>query len=277
MSSWRRFAIAARFALIEQGRNRFALGLLIIFVPIWDWLFGALITDAPVAFKLQSTGALLQVNGHDLTVVASGFNAITLIVGFMIFTATRRNSAFDRRLALAGLPQPVAIAAKTTAIIVVAALVSLYATLVLLFFWPSAGFGAVWLGYLLDALIYGALGLLLGALISSELAGFFLIIMVSLMDTLLQAPVENPLANKDFLAAFPSYGPMQVAVSGGFGHGVPGASVLIALAWFVGFALVGLLIFWWQTRAWNPPARSRDGRDGRSRVNADALTPATGI
>jgi hypothetical protein len=230
-----------------------------------------------VAFKLQSTGALLQVNGHDLTVVASGFNAITLIVGFMIFTATRRNSAFDRRLALAGLPQPVAIAAKTTAIIVVAALVSLYATLVLLFFWPSAGFGAVWLGYLLDALIYGALGLLLGVLISSELAGFFLIIMVSLMDTLLQAPVENPLANKDFLAAFPSYGPMQVAVSGGFGHGVPGGGVLIALAWFVGFALVGLLIFWWQTRAWNPPARSRDGRDGRSRVNADALTPATGI
>ena len=38
---------SARYALIEQGRNRFALGLLIIFVPIWDWLFGALITDAP--------------------------------------------------------------------------------------------------------------------------------------------------------------------------------------------------------------------------------------
>src|SRR6185437_1349322 len=145
----------------------------------------------------------------------------------------------------------VAIAAKTTAIVVVAALVSLYATLVLLFFWRSAGFGAVWLGYLLDTLIYGALGLLLGVLISSELAGFFIIIMVSLMDTLLQAPVENPLANKDFLAAFPSFGPMQVAVSGGFGHGVPGASVLIALAWFVAFALVGLLIFWWKTRIWS--------------------------
>ena len=69
-----------------------------------------------------------------------------------------------------------------------------------------------------------------GALVSSELAGFFLIIMVSLMDTTLQAPVENPLANKDFLAAFPTYGPMQVAVSGGFGHGVQLGSVLLALA-----------------------------------------------
>ncbi|HEY7343826.1 MAG TPA: hypothetical protein VH591_23345 [Ktedonobacterales bacterium] len=251
VSSWKRFLTAARFALIEQARNRFALGLLLVFVPIWDWLFGTLISDDPVAFKLQSTGAFLQVNGHDLTVLTSGFNAITLIVAFMIFTAARRNADFDRRLVLAGLPRPVAIAAKTTAIVVVAALVSLYATLVLLFFWHSAGFGAIWLGYLLDTLIYGALGLLLGVLISSELAGFFIIIMVSLMDTLLQAPVENPLANKDFLAAFPTFGPMQVAVSGGFGHGVPRGGVLIALAWFVGFALVGLVIFWWKTRIWS--------------------------
>src|SRR5690242_8423004 len=242
---------SVRFALIEQARNRFALGLLLIFVPIWDWMFASLIPNDPVAFKLQSTGAFLQVNGHNLTVLASGFNAITLIVGFMIFTVTRRNSAFDRRLTFARLPQPVALAAKTTAVIAVAALGSLYATLVMALFWRPESLAAIWLGYLLDALIYGALGLLLGVLVSSELAGFFLIIMVSLMDTLLQAPIENPLANKDFLAAFPSYGPMQVAVSGGFGHGVPGGGVLIALAWFVGFALVGLVIFWWKTRIWS--------------------------
>lgn len=255
MSFARRYATAARFALIEQASNRFALGLLLVFVPIWDWMFGALISNDPVAFKLQSTGDFLQVNGHNLTVLTSGFNAITLIVAFMIFTVTRRNSDFDRRLVLAGLPQPIAIAAKTTAIIVVSALVSLYASLVMLIFWRPEAIGAIWLGYLLDSLIYGAFGLLLGVLVSSELAGFFLIIMVSLMDTLLQAPVENPLANKDFLAAFPTYGPMQVAVSGGFGHGVPGGGILLALAWFIGFALIGLLIFWWKTRIWSIQAK----------------------
>src|SRR6185437_4358586 len=114
MASWKRFVTAARFALIEQARNRFALGLLLVFVPIWDWLFGALIPPTPVAFKLQSTGAYLQVNGHDLTVLTSGFNAITLIVAFMIFAAARGNAAFDRRLVLAGLPRPVAMAAKIT-------------------------------------------------------------------------------------------------------------------------------------------------------------------
>lgn len=248
---------SVRFALIEQARNRFALGLLVVFVPVWDWLFGALIPGTPVAFRLQSTGAYLQVNGHDLTVLTSGFNAITLIVAFMIFAAARRNAAFDRRLVLAGLPQPVAMAAKTAAIVVVAALVSLYAALVLQVFWRPEAFGAVWLGYLLDALTYGGLGLLLGVLVSSELAGFFLIIMVSLLDTTLQAPIENPLANKDFLEAFPSFGPMQVAVSGGFGHGVPVGGIMLALAWFLGFALVGLVIFWWRTRAWNASGRLR--------------------
>lgn len=265
MQTW---LTSVRFALIEQGRNRFALGLLLVFVPLWDWLIGALIPAGPVAFKLQSTGAFLQVDGHDLTVLTSGFNAITLIVAFMLFAATRRNAAFDRRLVLAGLPQPIALAAKVAAVVVVAALVSLYATIVLEAFWHPSAFAAVWLGYGLDALIYGALGLLLGVLVSSELSGFFLIIMVSLMDTFIQAPVENPLANKAFLVDFPSYGPMQVAVSGGFGHGVPGGSVLLALAWFVGFALLGLVIFWWRTRAWN--ARGRHARMER----AAALTTA---
>ena len=244
-----RYATATRYALLEQTRNRFALGLLILFVPVWDWLFGMLIPSSPVAFKLQSTGAYLQVNGHDLTVLTSGFNAIALIVAFMIFTAARRNAAFDRRLVQAGLPRQVAMAAKVAAIVVVAALISLYAAIVQEAFWHPAALTAVWLGYLLDSLTYGALGLLLGVLVSSELAGFFLIIMVSLLDTTLQAPIENPLANKDFLAAFPSYGPMQVAVSGGFGHGVPGGGVLLALLWFAGFALAGLLIFWLRTRA----------------------------
>jgi hypothetical protein len=62
---------------------------------------------------------------------------------------------------------------------------------------------------------------------------------------------------------------MQVAVSGGFGHGVPGGGILLALGWFAGFALVGLVIFWWRTRAWNSWARSRE--------RAAALTPATSV
>ena len=123
---------AVRFALAEQARNRFALALLLVFVPIWDALVGAAVPSSPVTFTLHDSGAVLQVDGHDLIMKAAGFNALTLIVAFMIFAVTRRNGAFDRRLVLAGLRKPVAVAAKITAVVAVSVLVALYAALVLL-------------------------------------------------------------------------------------------------------------------------------------------------
>ena len=97
--------------------------------------------------------------------------------------------------------------------------------------------------------MYGAFGLLLGVLVHSELAGVFLIIMGSMLDTFFQNPVDNPIANQPFLRFLPSYAPTQVYVAGGFTTLVPGRMVLLALAWFSSFALLGLTIFWWKTRA----------------------------
>lgn len=242
------YLVATRYALLEHGRNRFALGLLIVFVPLWDGVIGTMIPNDPVAFKLASTGEFLQVNGHQLTVLTAGFNALTLIMGFILFAATLRGREFDRRLVLSGYAQPVLVLAKLTALAVVAVLVATYATVVLTIgFWHPRDVVLVGLGYVTDALIYGALGLLLGVLVTSELAGFFTLIMISLMDTFLQAPVENPLANKPLLAFFPTYGPMQVAVSGGFTQIFPAGAFGLALIWFAGFALLGLGIFVWRT------------------------------
>jgi hypothetical protein len=249
------YLTATKYSLLEQARNRFAFGLLLIFTPIWFLLIGDLIPSATVAFKLMGTGALLQVNGHNLTVLTAGFNALTLIIGFTLFHSTLKGARFDRRLTLSGYRQPTLMLAKVTALVVVAIVVSLYSALVLLAFWRPTEFALVWLGYFCSALMYGALGLLLGTLVKSELAGFFIVIMVSLMDTFLQAPVENPVANKGWLAAFPTYGPMQVAVSGGFTHTVAWSSIGVSLLWFVGFILLGLLAFWLRTRAWNARGR----------------------
>lgn len=258
------FLTTLRFALLEFARNRFAMGLLLVFVPLWDVMMGYTIPSGPVAFTLQSTGALLQVDGHNATILVSGFNAITLIVGFMVYASTRRNARFDRRLVLAGMPQSVVLAAKLTSIIIVTVLIGLYASLVLLLLWPGAAFGPIWLGYTLDALIYGAFGLLLGALVLNELAGFFLIIMVSLLDTYFQLPIDNPVANKPFLSYFPSFGPVQVAVSGGFGYGVPIGAVQVALEWFVALGALGFLIFWYRTRSWGRGWILADARNAPS-------------
>lgn len=251
MSGWpyrRRFATALRYLLLEQSRNRLALALLLLFVPIWYLVVAGIVAHGPVAFRFRAAGGMLNVDGHNLSLLTAGLNTITEIVGFTIFAATRGGLAFDRRLALCGLPRSAALLAKLAAIALVALLVALYATVVLLCFWRPALLPLVLLGYLCAALAYGTLGLLLGALITNELAGFFVIIMLSLIDTFLQNPIGNPTANKAIVEFFPSYGATQLAVAGGFTHGLPWAELGVALMWPLCFALLGFAVFWWRTR-----------------------------
>ena len=247
-SLWYRYLTATRYALSEQVRNRMALLLLVIFVPTWDYLFWLVITDDPLGFLVRATNVFIQVSGRDLSLLTAGLYAITLIVGFMLFTSTRRNTQFDRRLVLCGYPQLQLILAKSTALFAVAVMVSLYTSVVLLAFWRPASLPLVWLGFLCAALIYGTLGLLLGVLVRGELEGFFLIIMVSLIDTSLQNPLGNPLANQDFLRWFPSYAPMKFVVAGAFNQGIPWLYLLYSLVWPLGFALLGFAVFLWKTR-----------------------------
>lgn len=248
----RRLLTATRYALLEQWRNRFALGLLLVFVPLWYYLFLLITQGTTLVIKYWSTGQLLSVDGGNLTLLTAGLNAITLIIGFMFFTSTERGMPFDRRLVLSGYPQAVLVLGKLIALLVVTALIALYATLILFAFWRQGHptqLPLIWLGFWCAVLLYGGFGLLLGVLVTNELAGFFLVIMVSLIDTALQNPLGNPLSNQPLLKEFPSFGAMQLEVAGGFTHLIPWEDLGLSLAWFAGFAVLGLLIFWWRTHA----------------------------
>ncbi len=244
------FPTALRFALRNQTRNRLAALLLVAFVPVWYALMMAMVGHQTLSFKLFATGRVLTVDGGRLTLISAGLNALSLIVGFAIFDAIRKTLAFDRRLVLAGYRQAVLIGAKTLSVGIIAVGVALYAALVLLAFWrPNpAGWLAILAGYAVIALTYGAFGLLLGVLVKGDLEGFFLIIMGGLMDTFLQNPLGNPLANKPLLEWFPSFGPMQFAVAGSFAHTALWSRLLVGLAWAIGFALCGLSVFHIKTR-----------------------------
>lgn len=240
----KQFRAAVKFSLKEQLANRFALGLLVLFVPIWYWLLGVITPGDKVPFKFGPTGALLQVNGHRLVLLTAGLNVLAMILGFMFFHSAHKSLNFDKRLTRAGLGRVGFIIAKALSLGAVTALLALYTLLVLMAFWhfPYNIF-EVWLGYWSVSLIYGALGLLLGMLLSSELAGFFIIIMFSQMDTFLQVPVDNPAANKAFLKFLPSYGSEQLSTAGGFAHLFAGKELLLSLSWFVGFLVVAFVIF----------------------------------
>jgi ABC-2 type transport system permease protein len=246
-----RYLTATRFTLLEQARNRLAFGLLIIFVPIWYYLAVLIATNEPIDFKFRPTQTFLHVSTVDISLLTLGLNAITLIVGFILFTSIRKNTPFDRRLVLSGYPQPLLILAKLTTLLVIAALVSLYAGGILFIYWHPANWPLVWLGFFCAALTYGGLGLLLGVLVTSELAGFFFIIMLSLIDTFIQNPVGNPVANQNIVLFFPAFAPTQLSVAGGFTSIVPGNYILFSLAWLVAFSLLGLAIFYLKTHVRN--------------------------
>ena len=95
---------------------------------------------------------------------------------------------------------------------------------------------------MLAAATYAALGLLIGVLVRGDLEGFFLIIMIAMLDTFLENPVDNPLANKPILEFFPSYGPTQFAAAGAFHHQVLTGMAAVSLAWTAAFALLGLAV-----------------------------------
>lgn len=163
----------------------------------------------------------------------------------------RRNAHFDHRLVLSGYPQLLLVLAKLTSLLIGAAFISFYTTFILYAFWCPDSLMLVWFAFFCSALSYGALGMLLGVLVRGELEGFFLIIMISLIDTAMQNPFGNPMANQDFLAWFPTYAPMQLCVAGAFAQRLPWHYVSISLAWPLGFSLIGLAIFWWKTSAWD--------------------------
>jgi ABC-2 type transport system permease protein len=233
---------AIRLSLAGQVRNRFAWILLVAFVPVWYLLLGSMFAHTGAAFRLRATGTTAMVDGHNLTLITAGLNSITLLTAFVVFAAVRRSRPFDRRLVLAGYRPAALIAAKTSAALVQAVAVGAYAAIVMLFFWRPSGVWTIAVAFMLAAATYAALGLLTGVLVRGDLEGFFLIIMISLLDTFLQNPVGNPLANKPILEFFPSYGPTQFAVAGAFGHRVLVSMAVLSLAWTAAFALLGLAV-----------------------------------
>ena len=249
-AAFRQFPVAWRFALRNQSRNRLAWLLLVAFVPAWYLLMLAITGHTTLTFRLFATGRVLTANGGHLTLITAGLNSVTIIVGFAIFAAIRRTLAFDKRLVFAGYRQATLIAAKTSAIAIVAAAVAAFTSLVLLAFWRPAlpGWLAIGAAFTVIALGYGAFGLFLGVLVRSDLEGFFLIIMGGLMDTFLQNPLGNPLANNPVLEWFPSFGPTQFAVGGSLGHTALWGHLALGLAWPAAFAAAGLVIFWIRTR-----------------------------
>ncbi|MFI6014109.1 ABC transporter permease [Streptomyces sp. NPDC051243] len=242
------FLTAVHYALIEHLRNRFAMVLIAVFIPVWSVLAFFCVSDTVAPFLLHATGQLLTPHGNQLTGISGALNAVTLIVGFMMFAVSFNGGPFDQRLALAGYPRAHLVLAKLTSLVLASAVVAAYATAATCAFWipeqpallAAALFGA--------GITYGALGVAFGSLLRREVEGMFAIVMTSIIDLALQNPLWSVSSNSGVVRYLPSYGAMQAATGAGFSSSPLPTYLLVQAGWFAGSAVIGFLTFHYRTR-----------------------------
>ncbi|WP_031055885.1 integral membrane protein [Streptomyces ochraceiscleroticus] len=242
------FAEMLRCTLLGHLRNRLALLLAVVFIPAWIAVARLCAPDRPLRFALDAAGTDALARASHVSEVANALAAVTLVTGFVMFMETFKAGELDRRLLLAGYPRVPMLLAKVAAVALIAALLALYTTALLWFALPVRQLGPLALAVLGAGLAYGGIGLLLGSLVRGELEGFFLVIMLSLVDTGLQNPVLN-VADLPGLAALPLYGANQLALAAAFTSLAPWSQGLLSLAWSAGAGSLALLVFHARTRS----------------------------
>ncbi|WP_280258251.1 hypothetical protein [Nocardia wallacei] len=245
----RLFLIATRYGLIEHARNRFAMLLVAVFIPVFVTLAGLIITDAQVPFRLRGTGVVVHAAGNELAQISGALTAVCLIIGFMMFAATFSSGAFDRRLCMAGYPRVALGSAKVACLVMASMAVSVYATVSICSSWSPRQPIVLAAALFCDAMTYGALGVALGTMLRREVEGMFAIAMISCFDMVVQNPVASIGADSDFVRLLPSYGAMQTSTAAGFSDTTLFAGLALQLAWFTASVLVGLVAFHLRTRS----------------------------
>lgn len=248
------FRMALRLSLVEQMHNRFAMLLLALYLPAWYGVIYGLTDDAPIAFKLRTFGVFVATSAHRLGLLTGMLNATTLIMGFVALSAVRRSALVDQRLVLCGYSRGALILGRLAALGAASVLVAAYAVLVLAAFTPPQHPWVVFAGTFGAVLAYAAIGVLVGVVARGDLEGFFLIIMLSLVDTFIQNPIGNPAASRAVVEYFPSYLPMQIVVGGAVANRIAWWQFWGSLGWAVALGILGLLGFWRRTRIAPPHA-----------------------
>ncbi|WP_030037973.1 hypothetical protein [Streptomyces resistomycificus] len=209
--SWTAFTELLRCTLLGHLRNRLALVLAVAFIPVWIAVARLCTSDVVVRVWLDAVSAPVSARASQVGQVASALGAITMVAGFITFTET-------------------------------CLLYTFYTTILLWISLPVRHTGPLALALAGAGLAYGGIGLLLGSLVRGELEGFFLIIMLSLVDTGLQNPVFNTLMDVTGVAALPLYGVNQLALSSALTPHVPWSHGLLSLTWSATTAALALLV-----------------------------------
>ncbi|MEU9283623.1 ABC transporter permease [Streptomyces sp. NPDC048275] len=266
-----------RFTLVGHARNRLAMVLAVGFMPMWIWLMHVYTQVADLHFQVPAAGGDVVANSNHVSQLVGAMNGVTFLMGFMMFMSTFKSADIDRRLVLAGYPRIQLMLAKVVALLLIGALLAAYVVVNLYWWWPVRHVWAMVPAVFTTALVYGGLGILLGALLRGELEGMCIVVMTSIIDLGVQNPTMNPLSDQQLLAFLPLYGPMQASFAAGFASVPAWLYLLPGAGWFVVTSTVGLAVFWFRTRSYprTHPSATSAGTETVARLSASGVTEGT--
>jgi hypothetical protein len=246
-----RIRISTALVARDLIRNRVAVVLLLMIPTVLYVLIRITMGDRVVPFQLSGLGdEIITASERDLSLLFMGMTAISGLSAFVAFVLVLRPVAADRRLAFEGYRPSELLAAKLLVLVAALVVVAAYATALLPFFFRPTRPAGVLGAFLLTALVYGAIGMAIGAVVRQELEGILVILLLVNVDAgWLQNPVFYGHAHhQGLIRALPGHYPGQVGMLSGFTDAGLLAGTAAALAYAAAALLIAAALYWRRIR-----------------------------
>lgn len=233
----KRLGLSVRMVGREVLRHRAAVTLLFVVPTVLYVLIQATAGERLVPFQLSATGVtLLAGSERTLSLLFMGCTAMCGLMAFLAFLLTWRPIQTDRRLVFEGYRPAELLWAKMIVIAVAAAAVAIYVAVLLLCFHQPSRWGGILLGFFLAGLLYGLVGIVVGVVSRSELAGILtILLLVNLDPGWLQNPVFYAGAhNRAIIDWLPSHHPCQLVMLSAFTTRPLAGEAALGVVWLFG-------------------------------------------
>jgi ABC-2 type transport system permease protein len=244
--------VAWTLTVRELSRSRFALVLVLTIPTLFYSLVALTSAENTIAFRLASVSedAVVAVSERSESLLFVGLGAVAFVTAFLAMTLVQKGAQTNRRLVLCGYRPSELLVAKLATLLCVLAVVGTYASAGLVLLFRPRHIAAMLVGFLSGGYVYGAYGLVVGALVRRELEGTLAIALLVNVDA---GWLENPVyyadaQNKAILRWLPAYYPSQISAVSAFTDDSIQKALIGSLAYGTTFLLVALLFYWKRMR-----------------------------
>lgn len=250
-------ATGALMTVRELMRNRLVLIMLFLIPSIFYTLVALTTTDQEIAFKLASVSedTFVSVSQESESLIFIGVAAVGFLTSFIAMNLIRRDVEVNRRLVVCGYRSSELILSKLVVLLMVIIVVASFVSASLLIFFRPERFALTTAGIVLAGWVYGAYGLLIGALFRRELEAILFIVLLANIDAgWLQNPIYYADAqNTEIIRALPAYFPSQVSLVAAFSDHSVTSPIWLSLAYGLGLLVLALIVHRWRMPRFRGP------------------------